>query len=174
MIMNVTLKIVLFTVIAIPLQRAQTSRGADPRFAALWLYHGSWNVSRMGAGSTTKPDKLVNECAVLGTYFACAQNVNGNSSGLLVFIPSDKQGIYYTQTIALDGRATGKADLQISGDHWIFSSRWPQENGKILYYRTINIFYGDNRIHFEQSESPDGTHWTLKNAGDEVRVDAKR
>ena len=172
--MDVKVKILLLALLAIPVKWAQIRRAADPQFAALWLYDGAWHVTRTGAGSATKPDKLVNECAGLGQYFACAQNVNGNPGGLLVFIPSDKQGSYYTQTIATDGRATGKADLQISGDHWIFSSRWQQENGKIVFYRTVNIFSGKNRIHFEQSESPDGTHWTLKNSGDEVRVTAKR
>jgi hypothetical protein len=91
----------------------------------------------------------------------------------VIFIPAGKPGHYFTQTITPDGRATGKADLEISGDRWVYSSRWPQQSGNITYYRTTNIFTGKNHIHFEQAESPDGREWTQKDSGDEVRAGSR-
>lgn len=149
---------------------SQAHKAADARYIPLWLYEGVWNVSRKTTDSNPKPDRIVNRCALLDKYFTCAQNINGSTGSLLIFIPAEKPGNYYTQTITPEGRATGRADLEISGDRWIFSNRWPQGNGKIVYYRTTNVFSGKNRIHFEQFESADGANWKLTGSGDEVRV----
>jgi hypothetical protein len=154
----------------IPVHTAESRKPAHPRYAPLWLYDGAWDVSRKSADQRGKPDRLVNECARLGKYFACAQTVNGNPGGLIIFIPAAKPGAYSIQNITVEGRATGLSQLNISGDQWIYSSRWPQDTGKILYYRTTNLFTGKNRIHFEQAESSDGNHWTVKETGDEIRV----
>ena len=171
MMMNVKIRIFALLLLFVVNQKAQNRKTEDPRYTSLRLYQGAWNIVRKSGDATAKPDRLVNDCALMGQYFACAQSVNGSAGGLIVFIPSQKTGSYYTQTITTDGRATGRADLVISGDQWTYSSRWPQESGKIVYYRTTNVFTGKNRIHFEQLESADGTHWTLKQAGDEVRAD---
>jgi hypothetical protein len=151
-------------------QSGHLSKSADAVYAPLWLYQGTWQVTRKSADKGAKPQQLVNHCALLGKYFACQQTVDGGEGALLIFIPGGKPGHYYTQSVTPDGRATGKADLEISGDHWTFSSRWPQENGKITYYRTSNVFNGKNHIHFEQAESADGTQWTQKDSGDEIRI----
>lgn len=142
--------------------------------ASLWLYQGTWKVTRRSANKGAKAEQLVNHCAMLGTYFACHQTVNDSERGLIVFIPAGKAGHFYTQTILPEGRASGRSELEISGSRWTYSSRWPQGNGKITYYRTVNVFTGNNHIHFEQEESPDGAQWTLKDSGDELRVAATR
>lgn len=156
-----------------PIQAGHNAKAADPVYAPLWLYQGSWEITRKDLATGAKPEHLVNQCALLGKYFACQQTVNGADGGLVIFIPAGKPGHYYTQNVMPEGRATGRSDLEISGDHWTYSSRWPQENGKIVYYRTINVFSGKDHIHFEQAESPDGRQWTTKGSGDEQRAEKK-
>jgi hypothetical protein len=163
------LQIFALIVLALANQSGRTAKPTEAMYAPLWLYQGTWQVTRKSAGKSAKPEQLANRCALLGKYFACQQTVSSSDGGLAIFIPTGKPGHYYTETITPEGRATGRADLEISGDRWTFSSRWPQENGKITYYRTTNVFTGKNHIHFEQAESPDGAKWTEKDSGEEVR-----
>jgi len=141
----------------------------DSDYATLWRYQGAWQVTTQNRPAGSKPDILVNQCAVLGRFFACGQNVNGQAGGLVVFIPSGKPGHLYTQTIMPQGRATGRDDLEISGDQWSYTSR-RDELGKTTFYKTTNTFKDKNHIHFEQAISTDGKQWTIQNSGDEVRV----
>jgi hypothetical protein len=141
---------------------AQPSRAADP----LWLYNGAWQVTRKPGAP---PEQLKNECAYVGKFFACQQTVNGQLSALMVFVPKDKPGQYFTQSINPQGRATGRGDLEISGDRWIYTSNW-DEGGKTTFYRTTNVFTGKTHIHFEQEESSDGKQWKVTGSGEEVRA----
>lgn len=143
---------------------------ADSVYAPLWLYQGTWQVTRQGTAQG-KPDTLKNQCALVGRYFACQQTVNGTPGALLVFIPTSQPGHYYTQNIMPEGRATGRADLEISGNRWIFSNTWDQ-GGRTTYYRTTNIFTGKTHIHFEQAESSNNRDWTVKSSGEETRTSA--
>ncbi|MGA8028810.1 MAG: hypothetical protein WB992_16830 [Bryobacteraceae bacterium] len=149
--------------------KSRLNKSGDAVYAPLWLYNGTWQITRKDLAPGAKPDQLVNQCALIGKYFACQQTVNGEQGSLIVFIPGNKPGQYYTQSITPQGRATGRQDLEISGDHWIYSSTWDQ-GGTTIYYRTTNVFTGKNHIHFEQLESPNGTQWSVKNTGDEVHV----
>lgn len=142
---------------------------ADSAYAPLWLYKGSWEVKVSGAKAGTGPDKLLNECRLIGKYFGCQQTVNGKLSALIVFIPADKPGHYYTQAVLPEGWAVGRGELDIEGDHWTYRSK-ATEKDKTTYYRTTNLFSGKDNIHFEISESPDGEHWTVTKSGDEVRT----
>jgi hypothetical protein len=162
------LRIALVT-LAISAQAGNAATPGNSAFAPLWLYQGAWHVTR---ADSPKSDQLLNQCAEIGRYFACQQTVNGSPGNLLVVVPTDQLGKYHTQVIEPGGRATGLSDLSIEGDHWSFYSRWNQGD-KTTYYRTVNTFSGKNRIHFEQSESPDGKNWTTKNSGDEVRAAAR-
>lgn len=137
----------------------------DSAYAPLWLYKGNWEVRSAGA----KADKLSNECNLIGKYFACQQTVNGKLSALIIFIPADKPGHYYTQAVLPEGWAAGRGELEIEGDHWTYRSK-ATEKDKTTYYRTTNVFSGKDNIHFEISESPDGEHWTLTKSGDEART----
>jgi hypothetical protein len=138
-------------------------------YAPLWSYQGAWHVTRANSAPGAKPDQLLNQCALLGKYFTCSQVVNGKPSELLIFVPTDRPGHYYTQTVNPDCRAGGRGELEISGDHWIFSSTWDQ-GGRTTYYRTTNVFTGKDKIHFEQAESPDGKDYKVTASGDEVKV----
>jgi hypothetical protein len=142
------------------------AKAPDSVYAPLWLYNGSWQVSRK---NSSKPDQLTNQCALVGTYFACQQTVNGTPSELLIFVPAKTPGKYFTQSVNPEGRAGGRGDLEISGDRWVYSSTW-DAGGRTVYYRTTNIFTGKDRIHFEQAESDNNRDWTVKMTGEEVRV----
>lgn len=147
-----------------------SAKPADP-YAALRLYDGAWQVTRKEA---SKPDILINHCAVLGQYYACGQNVGGVPGGLVVFIPvKDQPGHYYTQTIMPEGRATGRDDLRVEGNQWTYTSR-RDEMGTTTYYRTINTFLDKNHIHFEQAQSNNNKDWTVQHSGDEVRTSSER
>ncbi len=142
------------------------AKAPDSVYAPLWLYNGSWQVSRK---DSPKPDQLTNQCALVGIYFACQQTVNGTPSELLIFLPAKTPGKYFTQSVNPEGRAGGRGNLEISGDKWIFSSTW-DAGGRTVYYRTTNTFTGKDRIHFEQAESDNNRDWTVKMTGDDVRV----
>jgi len=143
--------------------------GTDSVYAPLWAYNGTWQVTKKDAPSGSKPDTLVNNCALVGSYFTCQQTVNGAVSALLVFVPVKTPGQYFTQSIMPDGRAGGRGDLTIEGDKWTFLGTWNQGN-KTTKFRTINVFTGKTRIHFEQQESNDGNDWKTTGAGDEVHA----
>jgi hypothetical protein len=166
------LPLIAVVVLTLLNQAGHHIKSADAIYAPLWLYQGTWQVTRKSADKGAKPEQLTNHCALLGKYFVCQQTVNGSERGLVIFIAAEKPGRYYTQTITPEGRATARADLEISGNRWTYLSRWPQENGKITHYRTTNVFTGKNHIHFEQAESADGVQWIVKDSGDEVRATA--
>jgi hypothetical protein len=147
----------------------RVGQAAASAYAPLWAYQGAWQVTRANLAPAAKPDELVNQCALLGKYFVCQQTINEKQGNLLVFVAADKPGHYYTQNITPEGRATGRADLDISGDRWTYTSTWDQ-GGKTTYYRTTNIFTGKDKIHFEQAESPDGKDYKVTGSGDEVKI----
>ncbi len=142
---------------------------ADGPYAPLMLYHGSWQLTKKDLPPGGNPDTLVDECARVGTYYACQQTVNGKLAALIVFIPAERPGYYYTQAVLPQGLAAGRGELEIDGPDWTYLSK-SEEDGKTTWYRTTNHFTGKDRIHFEQSESADKEHWTTKSSGDEVRI----
>lgn len=138
-------------------------------YTPLWLYNGSWQVTRKDQASGAKPDELINQCAVVGKYFACQQTVNGTPGALLIFIPTAESGHYYSQNVRPDGIASRRGDLQIEGNTWTFSTAWDQ-GGSTTYYKTVNTFTGRDRIHFEQFESKNRKDWKMTGSGDDVRL----
>ena len=155
----------LAVLLVLPLAASGPAPAALDPYAPLWTYKGSWKVTRAGAA----PETLVNDCGRVGEFFGCQQTVNGAVVGLLIIIPSKDRGHYYTQTVLPRGRATGLGELEIAGDRWTFASSQPNATGKVIHYRTINTFTGKTRIHFEQSESTDGDHWTPDGSGETVK-----
>lgn len=145
------------------------SPAADTTYAPLWLYQGTWHVTRANLAAGAKPDELINQCALVGKFFTCGQTVNGKPSELLILVPAAEAGHYYTQTVNPDARAAGRGELQISGNQWIFTSTWDQ-GGRSTYYRTVNVFTGKDKIHFEQAESADRKEYKVTGSGDEVRL----
>lgn len=141
----------------------------DPIYAPLWLYQGTWQSTTAGAQKT---ETILDECSLTGKFFSCQQTVDGKIVALIVFVPTDKPGFYHTQGLTPEGFATGRGDLEIAGEHWTYASK-AQEKGQTTYYRTTNAFTGHDRIHFEQSESADSTHWKVVSSGEELRVPPK-
>jgi hypothetical protein len=153
-------------IVLLALSVVGTLQAADA-YTPLWLYAGSWSVTRKDQKT---PDKLKNQCALVGHFFACEQTVNGTAGNLLIFIPvPNKSGHYYTQTVLPEGRATARGDLEIQGDRWIYTSTW-NPGGSTVYYRNTNVFSGRNKITYEQAESRDNKNWSVKNSGEEVRT----
>ena len=128
----------------------------------------SFPVKESNSKSGTPPDIIVNACKPVGSYFTCQQTVNGKLSSLIIFIPGDKPGHYYTQGVLPEGWATGRGQLEIAGDLWTYRSQ-ATDDGKTTYYRTTNVFSGTDKIHFELSQSSDGEHWNVTKSGDEER-----
>ena len=143
--------------------------GPDPVYAPLWLYGGTWELTSADAKAGTTPDTISNVCGLIGKFLGCQQTLNGKLSSLIIFVPGEKPGHYYTQAVLPEGWAAGRGELDIAGDLWTYRSK-ATENGKTTYYRTTNVFSGKDKIHFEVSESPDGEHWTVTKSGDERRT----
>jgi hypothetical protein len=140
-------------------------------YAPLRAYNGSWQVTT-SAKAGAKPDLLVNQCSELGKFFACGQIINGQSGGMIVFIAKGDAGHYATQTVMPEGRATGLAEMQVSGNTWTYMNR-RDEYGKTTFFRTLNVFTGKDHIHYEQAHSSDQKQWLVDGSGDEVRAAAK-
>lgn len=135
-------------------------------YAPLRLYEGAWQVTQT-MPAAKKPDRLVNNCAQMGRYFACQQTLNGKPGPLVVFIPEALSSSYHTQIVMPDGAALGPPGaLTIEGARWTYLGK-PDTKG--VRYRTINIFMDRNHIHFVTARSPDGRTWTVTMAGDEMR-----
>ena len=145
---------------------AQAATAGDA-YAPLRLYAGAWRVTKASAPAA-KPDRLLNDCAQVGRYFACQQTVNGKPGALVVFIPDGVAGQYHNQVVLPDGAALGPpGTLVIAGEHWTYLG---QPDPKGVRYRTTNVFHGRDHIHFDVAQSSDGKTWTTTMAGDETRV----
>lgn len=143
---------------------------ASDLYAPLRLYKGAWTVTMHDAASgKTSKDALVNACSLLEPYYICQQTVNGKVGALVIFVPAATTGQYHTQNVSPEGWATGRGDLTIDGGHWVYLGK-DEESGKTTWYRTVNDFTGNDRIHFESSQSTDNQTWTVTSSGDEVRA----
>ncbi len=141
----------------------------EPVYRPLWLYEGSWKATRGDAQGKPVATEIANDCARVGRFFACQQTVDGKAGPMIVFLPADKPGDYYTQSVMTDGLAGGRGELHIEGDRWTFLGK-SEKDGKLTYYRTTNVFTGTDHIHYEQAESSDGKTWTVTGGGDEIRT----
>lgn len=139
-------------------------------YAPLRLYQGSWEMTPKGEASGTKATRVDNDCARVGKFYGCQQTVDGKTAALVLFLPAEKPGHYFTQSLQMDGTANGRGELDIEGDRWVYLGHG-EEKGKATIFRTTNVFTGKDRIHFELAQSvDDGKTWTAGMSGDEVRV----
>ena len=70
---------------------------------------------------------------------------------------------YRTQIVLPDDAVLGPpGTLTIAGDRWTYLGK-PDAHG--VRHRTINVFSGRDRIHFESARSTDGKIWTVTMAG---------
>ena len=146
----------------------------DP-YAALRLYDGKWELATPAAGN--KPPETVhieNHCAQTGEFFSCNQVVNGKNMALIVFLPThalENGGYAYrNQALRPDSDGSGMwGKLEIVGDRWVYSSE-ENDKGKKIYWQTVNVFSGSDKIHFEVQRSEDGAKWETTMSGNEVRA----
>ena len=68
------------------LMGATRTRGATDSYAPLRLYEGTWQVTQTTPVGK-QPDRLVNDCAQIGHYFACQQTVNGKPGAVISVSP---------------------------------------------------------------------------------------
>jgi hypothetical protein len=150
------------------------SQTASDAYTPLALYNGGWD-SKSGDGTdkAAATVHLVNHCEKTGRFFVCEQVVNGKSEALVVFLPVGVSGDslrYRTQGLSAKADKPGDwGNLVIVGERWVYSDD-ETENGKTTHWRTVNVFTGSDRIHFERQRSADGITWTTVMAGEESRV----
>lgn len=140
-------------------------------FAPIRVYAGAWTMTSDHPISTSgQPDQLVNRCTETTAFYNCEQVVNGKPAALVVFTSADQPNHFYVQAVLPSGKATGRTDLLLNGDHWTYRNTATDDAGKTIYYRTENLFTGPDRIHYDQYESADNQTWTRKSQGDENRT----
>lgn len=144
---------------------------ADP-YAPLQLYQGSWDAETNG-GKESAPTHISNHCAKTGVFFVCEQLINGKSEALVVFLPTGASGAtqnYRTMGLRVNHEKPGDwGNLEITGERWTYFGEGT-ENGAKVYWRTVNVFSGPDKIHFEMQGSADGKTWETKRSGEEHRV----
>jgi hypothetical protein len=77
---------------------------------------------------------------------------------------------YRNQWLSAKGDYSSRwGKLEITGARWVYSSEEGTEE-KRIYGRTINVFSGPDKIHFEVQRSEDGVKWATTRSGDEARA----
>jgi hypothetical protein len=136
----------------------------------LRLYEGTWVVK---PEHSERPQTFTDSCQVSGArFYECEHVVDGETIALLIFVPGDEPGHYYTQSVLPSGTAMGRGDLAINGDTWVFNTRTVKEDtGAVDYQRTTRVYSGRDKdtIHYTYERSDDGLHWATTNTGVEKR-----
>ncbi len=149
--------------------------GADPVpdsvYDPLTLYAGVWSVLTDGSKDAVR---LENKCSRTGLFYSCEQVVDGKPVALVVFLPvTGRSGAvlkYRTQALTPEASPGGEwSRLSIDGDRWTYL--WESvDAGRKVYWRNVNVFSGKDKVHFEVSNSANGSTWKLQSRGDEVRI----
>jgi hypothetical protein len=122
------------------------------------------DFSKAGRDTST----LRNDCWRSGEFYACDQYVNGKSKALIVFSFSASDGTYNTYAIRSGGAPASSGKLKIDGDTWTYQN--PQDaDSQSPYFRTVNVFEDDSKIHFSVEFTRDNQHWVTMNEGVETR-----
>jgi hypothetical protein len=136
-------------------------------FAGIWKSDSQTfktPYSEEGSGSST----LVNQCWKAGAFFTCNQSVDGVSRTLLVF--SYKGGDAYNEVaIAADTGRGFNGEVLIDGGVWTFPAE-THKYGQVTYFRTVNIYNGNDSLDYREEYSDDQQTWTLMAKGHETRV----
>jgi len=136
-------------------------------FAGTWkseIQNFKTPYSEESQGSST----LVNQCWKAGAFFVCNQTVDGVSRALLVF--SFVGGDTYSEVAipAASGHGSN-GTLLIDGGVWTFPGE-QHKLGLVTYFRTVNIYDGNDSLDFREEYSTDRQTWTLMSKGHETRV----
>jgi hypothetical protein len=137
------------------------------------VFAGTWKsdsqtfktpYSEEGSVSST----LVNQCWKAGAFFICNQSVNGTSRVLLVFTykGGDSYSVGY---VPADGSHTFSGSLLVDGGVWTYPGQ-QTKLGQTVYFRTVNIYDGNDSLDYREEFSDDQQSWTLMAKGHESRV----
>lgn len=137
--------------------------------APLRMYEGTWTVKPEHSDHS---QTFTDTCEVSGKrFYECEHVVDGETIALLIFVPGDEPGHYYTQSVLPSGTALGRGDLAINGDTWVFNTKTVRDDGSVNYQRTTRVYSGHDKdtIHYQYERSDDGLHWQVVNTGTEKR-----
>jgi hypothetical protein len=153
---------------------ANTASAASDPYAALQLLDGKWDAHPAEGDKAAEPVHIENRCAKAGEFFVCNQFVNGKNGALVVYLPlhplENGGYAYRNQALRTEGDGAGSwGNLEIIGNRWVYASE-ENDKGKKQYWRTINVFSGADKIHFEVQRSEDGVKWATEASGDETRT----
>ncbi|HEY3644577.1 MAG TPA: hypothetical protein VGM16_04495 [Gammaproteobacteria bacterium] len=136
-------------------------------FAGTWksdIQNFKTPYSEESSGSST----LVNQCWKTGAFFVCNQSVDGVSRTMLVF--SFKGGDTYKEVaVSAESGVGSNGILLIDGGVWTFPAE-SHKYGQVTYFRTVNIYSGNDSLDFREEYSTDQQTWTLMSKGHETRV----
>jgi hypothetical protein len=147
---------------------------SDEGIAPIRAYAGTWKiqidtVDTVHSKAAHESQNLRNDCWSSGPYYACNQNVGGESKVLIVFTYDAVKKIYTSYQIPSDGSSASSGILEIKGNVWTFP--WAQtEDGTTTHYRVVNVFDSPNRIRYRREFSTDQVTWTVMATGNEVKV----
>lgn len=148
----------------------QATAGID----AVMAYAGTWKVegerfATAHSDAGKEQSTLRNECWKSGPYLACNQYVNGESKVLLVFTYNEKQKMYTSYPVPLNGDPVNSGRLQIIGNVWTFP--WQVTEGQsTIYFHVVNVFSSADHIDYAQEFSTDNIHWTTMAKGTETKT----
>ncbi len=141
---------------------------------AISAYEGTWKTEiEHFATRFSKPGKesktIRNDCWRSGSFFACAQFIDGESKALIVFTYQSTNDTYNSYPIPADGGQAGSGKLIVKGNVRTFP--WEDtEQGKTIYFQVVNVFTALGEIEYRQEFSTDKMHWTVSARGRERNI----
>jgi len=139
----------------------------------LAVFAGTWKsesetfatpYSEAGSSSYT----LVNQCWKTGAFFVCNQSVDGASRSMLVFTYKDGD-TYNEAAIPAAGGHANNGTVVIDAGVWTFPGT-SHKYGQVTYFRTVNIYSGNDNLDYREEYSEDQQTWTLMAKGHETRI----
>jgi len=137
------------------------------------VFAGTWksdiqNFKTPYSEEATSSYTLVNQCWKAGAFFVCNQSVDGVSRSMLVF--SFEGGDTYNEVAipATSGHGSN-GTLLVDGGVWTFPGE-THKYGQVTYFRTVDIYNGNDSLDFREEFSTDQQTWTLMSKGHETRV----
>ena len=164
----------LITAIVLLAPATVWSQSAASGLDKIAVYAGDWTTTivhnkTIYSRPRVETTHLHNECWRSADYYACHQYVDGTSVALVIFTYDAKRGSYKTYNVPPDGSDGGSGPLLINDDTWTFP--WTiHDGGKVVYFRVVNTFHGQDVIQYQQEFSSDKLHWTVTATGNERRV----
>lgn len=164
-------------------QAAQTPAPApapakNPDLDSIWKYAGNWQVNTDVFDTPfSKADRhsssLHNDCWRSGGYIACRQIVDGHSNVLIVFTCGGTDHVCTSYQIPADGGPASNGTVNIEGDTWTFPWQTTDNDGKITYFRVVNVWTSPTYIEYRQEYSADQVRWTKTAVGHETKTESK-